>query len=101
MTELWKDPLFQKEFMATYGTLAGYEPELKEEEKETIRTLIKFLKVAPGEAIKQLAPQIKDDDSAAFDFILANLYFQEGQLDQAETFYNSAIKKISYFSKSL
>lgn len=100
MTELWKDPLFQKEFMATYGTLAGYEPELKEEEKETIRTLIKFLKVAPGEAIKQLAPQIKDDDSAAFDFILANLYFQEGQLEQAETFYNSAIKKYPSFRRA-
>lgn len=100
MTELWKDPLFQKEFMATYGTLAGYEPELKEEEKETIRTLIKFLKVAPGEAIKQLAPQVKDDDSAAFDFILANLYFQEGQLEQAETFYNSAIKKYPSFRRA-
>ena len=100
MTELWKDASFQKEFMATYGTLAGYEPELKEEEKETIRTLIKFLKVAPGEAIKQLAPQVKKDDSAAFDFILANLYFQEGQLDQAETFYNSAIKKYPSFRRA-
>lgn len=100
MTELWKDASFQKEFMATYGTLAGYEPELKEEEKETIRTLIKFLKVAPGEAIKQLAPQVKKDDSAAFDFILANLYFQEGKLDEAETFYKSAIRKYPNFRRA-
>jgi tetratricopeptide (TPR) repeat protein len=100
MTELWKDASFQKEFMATYGTLAGYEPELKEEEKETIRTLIKFLKVAPGEAIKQLAPQVKKDDSAAFDFILANLYFQEGQLDEAENFYKSAIRKYPNFRRA-
>ena len=80
MTELWKDASFQKEFMATYGTLSGYEPDISEAEKARLRELIKIIRQKPLEAIKELAAQINSNDSAAFDFILANLYFQEGQL---------------------
>ena len=100
MTELWNNPQFQKEFTASYGTLAGYEPTLSEEDKSTLRTLIKIIKARPEQAIKQLSEQIKDDDSAAFDFILANLYFQEGNLVAAEKFYLQAIKKYPAFRRA-
>ena len=100
MTELWNNPQFQKEFTASYGTLAGYEPTLSEEEKNKLRTLIKIIKARPEQAIKQLSEQIKDDDSAAFDFILANLYFQEGDLVAAEKFYLQAIKKYPSFRRA-
>lgn len=100
MSELWNDPQFQKEFTASYGTLAGYEPPISEEEKSTLRTLIKVIKSKPKQAIKQLSEQMKADDSAAFDFILANLYFQEGDLENAEKFYNQAIKKYPAFRRA-
>ena len=100
MAELWNDPQFQKEFTASYGTLAGYEPTLSEEDKSTLRTLIKIIKARPEQAIKQLSEQIKEDDSAAFDFILANLYFQEGDLINAEKFYLQAIKKYPAFRRA-
>ena len=100
MSELWNDPQFQKEFTASYGTLAGYEPTLSEEDKSTLRTLIKIIKARPEQAIKQLSEQIKEDDSAAFDFILANLYFQEGNLINAEKFYLQAIKKYPAFRRA-
>lgn len=100
MAELWNNPQFQKEFTASYGTLAGYEPTLSEEEKSTLRTLIKIIKARPEQAIKQLSEQIKEEDSAAFDFILANLYFQEGDLVAAEKFYLQAIKKYPAFRRA-
>ena len=100
MSELWNNPQFQKEFTASYGTLAGYEPPISEEEKSTLRTLIKVIKSKPKQAIKQLSEQMKADDSAAFDFILANLYFQEGDLENAEKFYNQAIKKYPAFRRA-
>ena len=100
MSELWNDPQFQKEFTASYGTLAGYEPTLSEEDKSTLRTLIKIIKARPEQAIKQLSEQIKEDDSAAFDFILANLYFQEGDLINAEKFYLQSIKKYPAFRRA-
>lgn len=100
MAELWDNPQFQKEFTASYGVLAGYEPGLNDEEKSTLRTLIQIIKARPEEAIKQLAPQIKSDDSAAFDFILANLYFQQGQLNEASQYYKQAINKYPAFRRA-
>ena len=100
MAELWSDPQFQKEFTASYGTLAGYEPTLSEEDKSRLRTLIKIIRARPEQAIKQLSEQIKEEDSAAFDFILANLYFQEGDLVAAEKFYLQAIKKYPAFRRA-
>ena len=55
MAELWNNPQFQKEFTASYGTLAGYEPTLSEEDKSRLRTLIKTIKARPKQAIKQLS----------------------------------------------
>ena len=76
-TDLWDDPVFVQEFLGSYGFLAGYEPPITEEEKQALRGLIDLIKASPKAAIQQLEPQIKSSTSAAFDFILANLYFQE------------------------
>ena len=100
MSELWDDPQFQKEFTASYGVLNGYEPGLNEQEKDTLRSLIKVIKSRPQSAIEQLSSQIKDGDSAAFDFILANLYFQEGQLEEASLYYGKAISKYPAFRRA-
>jgi tetratricopeptide (TPR) repeat protein len=98
--ELWSDPAFVKEFLGSYGFLAGYEPAISEEEKEALRSLIDLIKVSPQVAIKQLEPQITSDSSAAFDFILANLYFQEGNLAKAEQFYSNAVVKHPDFRRA-
>ncbi len=98
--QLWSDPSFVKEFLGSYGFLAGYEPQISDEEKEALRNLIDLIKVNPKVAIQQLEPQITGDSSAAFDFILANLYFQEGNLAKAEQFYNNAVVKHPDFRRA-
>ena len=100
MIALWKDSTFQKEFTASYGILSGYEPDISEAEKARLRELIKIIRQRPLDAIKELASQINSNDSAAFDFILANLYFQEGQLKEAEQYYQSAVKKYPAFRRA-
>ncbi|MDP4878250.1 MAG: hypothetical protein NWR36_00050, partial [Opitutales bacterium] len=92
-SQLWSDPTFVNEFLGSYGFLAGAEPQISDEEKEALRALIDLIKVSPAVAIQQLEPQIKTSSSAAFDFILANLYFQEGNLAKAEQFYTNAVTK--------
>ena len=42
--QLWNDESFVKEFLGSYGFLAGYEPQISDEEKEALRSLIDFLK---------------------------------------------------------
>lgn len=96
----WDDPVFVDEFLGSYGFLAGYEPPISEEEKEALRQLIDLIKLSPAVAIQQLEPQIKKSSSAAFDFILANLYFQEGNLDKASEYYSNAVRKHPDFRRA-
>ncbi len=97
---LWKDPAFIKSFTGSYGFLAGAEPSVSTEEVEALRNLIDVINVRPKIAIEQLEQQITADTSAAFDFILANLYFQEGQLIKAEKHYKIAIEKYPDFRRA-
>ena len=97
---MWEDPAFIKSFTGSYGFLAGYEPDISEDEVAALRALIDLIKVSPKAAIQQLEPQIKTSSSAAFDFILANLYFQEGNLPKAEQYYTSAVTKFPDFRRA-
>lgn len=97
---MWNDPAFIKTFTGSYGFLAGYEPGISDDETDTLRALIDLIKASPSDAIQELEPQIKPGSSAAFDFILANLYFQEGHLAKAEQSYKSAIQKHPDFRRA-
>lgn len=99
-SQLWDDPSFVKEFLGSYGVLAGAEPPISEEEKESLRNLVDLIKASPNAAIQALEPQITDSSSAAFDFILANLYFQSGNLGKAEQYYGNAIVKFPDFRRA-
>ena len=97
---LWKDPEFVKSFIGSYAFLIGYEPKISDQEKDVLRSLVDLIKAKPQAAITQLRPQIKAGSSAAFDFILANLYFQEGKLTEAEKFYKNAVQKYPNFRRA-
>jgi tetratricopeptide (TPR) repeat protein len=99
-SQLWNDPTFVNEFLGSYGFLAGAEPPISDEEKESLRNLIDLIKASPSAAIQALEPQITDSSSAAFDFILANLYFQSGNLAKAERSYNNAVVKHPDFRRA-
>jgi len=98
--QLWSDPSFVKEFLGSYGFLAGAEPPINDEEKEALRNLIDLIKANPKAAIQALEPQITPESSAAFDFILANLYFQGGNLAKAEQYYGNAVVKHPDFRRA-
>lgn len=99
-SQLWSDPTFQKEFLGSFGFLAGAEPQISAEEKEALRNLIDLIKASPKAAVQALEPQITKDSSAAFDFILANLYFQDGKLAKAEQYYGNAVVKHPDFRRA-
>ena len=97
---MWRDPAFIKSFTGSYGFLAGAEPEISAEEIDALRSLIDIINVRPKVAVEQLEQQITKETSAAFDFILANLYFQEGKLRDAEEHYKIAIEKYPDFRRA-
>ena len=98
--DMWNDPAFINSFTASYGILSEYEPPISNDEKVVLRAVMDAIKSNPRAAIQQLEPQIKAKTSAAFDFILANLYFQEGDLKNAEKYYNKATRKFPNFRRA-
>lgn len=98
--KLWEDPTFQNEFLGSYGFLAGAEPPLSSKERAVLRDLINLINNQPQEAIQALRPKTTPESSAAFDFILANLYFQQDDLNQAEQYYQKAVAKHPDFRRA-
>ena len=97
---MWNDPSFIKSFTGSYGILSKYEPEISEAEKDALRGLLPIIRNNPRGAITQLESQIKPSSSAAFDFILANLYFQNGDLSNAGKYYKKATAKHPSFRRA-
>lgn len=100
MKQLWNDPEFKKDFTASYGVIANYEPDLDDEDKKRLKSYYETIKQNPKSAITKMEKELKEDDNAAFYFILANLYFQEGNIEKAKLFYNKSIKKYPQFRRA-
>ncbi len=98
--DMWDDPNFVKSFTASFGVLSGFEPEISDPEKVILRDLMPAIRNNPREAINTLRRAINRDSTAAFDFILANLHFQEGNLEEAARYYRNAIQKYPNFRRA-
>jgi tetratricopeptide (TPR) repeat protein len=94
------DPEWRKSFVGSYGFLSGAEPQIQQSELELLREVIDLMKVNPRAAATMLGQQVKPDGSAALDFILANLYFQDGQQELARSSYGAALEKFPDFRRA-
>jgi tetratricopeptide (TPR) repeat protein len=95
-----RDPEWQKRFLGSYGFLSGVEPEINTSELEMLREVIELMKVDTRAAQAMLAQGVSANSSAALDFILANLEFQNGELESARKHYESALKKFPDFRRA-
>ena len=95
-----RDPEWQKSFLGSYGFLSGAEPEIKPSELEILREVIDLMGVNPRAAAAMLEQRVAEDTSAAVDFILANLHFQNGQLPKATASYQKALAKFPDFRRA-
>lgn len=94
------DPVWRAHFLGTYGVLSGAEPEIRATEREILREVIELMKVDTGAAAAMLEGQVTADSSAAVDFILANLQFQNGALESAMKRYEAALAKFPDFRRA-
>ncbi|MFH1499409.1 MAG: tetratricopeptide repeat protein [Verrucomicrobiota bacterium] len=97
---MWQDPAFVKAFTGSYGFLSGAEPKVSDKEIELLRETFDLIKVQPALAVEHLKKNLRPDASAAFDFVLGNLYFQDGKLPEARAAYETAIKKFPDFRRA-
>ncbi len=95
-----RDPEWQKSFLGSYGFLSGAEPDIKPSELELLKEVIDLLKLNPKVAQAMLEQRVGADSSAALDFILANLRFQNGDVDKAGEGYELALSKFPDFRRA-
>lgn len=97
---IWNDPVFKKQFIASYGINSEVEPRVTAEEiaiLEKIRPLMaEDLKKAEG----SLRRQIKSESSAILDFTLGSIYFQQDNMIDALENYLKAVTKFPNFRRA-
>jgi Flp pilus assembly protein TadD len=94
------DPEWQKHFLGSYGFLSGAEPEIREDEVELLQDVLELMGTDPKAAATMLQQQLDPTSSAALDFVLANLEFQNGELELAKQYYRSALEKFPDFRRA-
>ncbi len=97
---LWDDPQFQRRFLGSYGVQAEVEPRVTAVEREQLEKLMPLMGSDPDEAARQLDQLTRPESSAALDFYLGNLHFQQGRLDQAAARYEAALAKFPSFLRA-
>ncbi|MFP6901800.1 MAG: tetratricopeptide repeat protein [Opitutales bacterium] len=98
--EFWSSPDFIRSFIGDYGFRSQIEPRIDRKEQELLRKVISQAQTDHLLAIATLEKAIKPDSSAALDFTLATLRFQNGKLTRAAEGYKIAIGKLPSFLRA-
>ncbi len=99
---IWDEELFQKQFLASYGVNTEIEPKLTAVEFEQMQKVLDAMAEDDdtAKAEKLLLKNCKESSSATFEFTLANIYFQQDQLEEALTWYDTAIEQFPNFRRA-
>lgn len=102
---IWNDPEFQRQFIESYLSETDIEPKVSEEERETMQQVLDFISSDEMDEAARVLEQILTAEqefpvSAVFDFTLANIYFQQDELDEAVPYYETAVEKHPKFRRA-
>ena len=98
--EFWHSPEFVRSFMGDYGFRTEIEPKVSRTEQQVLREASARAQNDLGEAVQYLSGKLKTESSAAIDFALATMQFQQGRLGGAVQGYGKAIKKFPNFLRA-
>lgn len=97
---IWRDPVFQKQFVGTYGINAEIEPRVTPEEVKILEKVRPLMASDLKKAEEQLRGSMKPDCSAVLDYTLASIAFQQDDLDNALRGYTKAVEKFPSFRRA-
>jgi len=93
-------PDFREQFLASYGVNPKIEPEVSQDDRPLYERIEPYLRDNPRQAIRIVEEAIEPDTSAAFHFLLGNLYYQTGQYGQSQRALEQAVKKFPSFRRA-
>lgn len=94
------DPEWRNRFLGSYGVLSGVEPEISEDERVLLPEVIELMDDDPKAAATLLEQRVGPASSAALDFLLGNLHFQNDEQEPAIRYYRSALEKFPDFRRA-
>ncbi|AQQ09707.1 tetratricopeptide repeat protein [Sedimentisphaera cyanobacteriorum] len=105
MTELdlkiWNDPEFKERFAESYMAESEVEPRVTKSEREVIMEIMDLISDDKmNKAAEMLKDEITEASSAVFDFTLANIHFQNEELEKAIKPYKNAVEKFPRFRRA-
>ena len=98
--DIWNDPVFQKQFIAGYGTNSEIEPRVTPEEVAILEKIRPLMADDMPKAEVSLKRQMKPDCSAILDFTLGGIQFQQNKLIEALDNYCKAVTKFPSFRRA-
>src|SRR5688572_25559721 len=93
VNSIWDDPVFQKQFIASYGINSEVEPRITPEELKILDAMRTLMADNMPQAEIELEKQITSDCSAILDFTLGGIRFQQSKFDLALGNYQTAVAK--------
>ena len=101
--DFWSDRSFVEKFMGSYGMVTSVEPKLNSDESDALKKFADEMKSGDlnrAESVIRKAMRSDRNHSAQLDFIIGNLAFQAGRVDDAIAGYNEAIRKFPDFRRA-
>lgn len=107
LARLWRDPVFQKRLMGSFGVNSEIEPVLSPEQQTVYDEVVRLMNEDQRNEAESLMKEALQDEvfgkapgSALFSFTLGNLYFQAGRSRPAAAAFLDALKKFPDFRRA-
>lgn len=97
---MWRDPVFQKQFVGGYGINSEIEPRVTPEEVKTLEKIRPLMAQDLPQAEALLKKAMKPDCSATLDFTLGSIQFQQDRMGDALVSYRRAVEKFPSFRRA-
>lgn len=96
----FSNPEFRARFAQSYIAESSVNPNITADEKGLFDEIVPLIESDPSGAITRLDGAISSSSSAAFDYILGNLLYQEGEIDEAVSAYQAAVRKFPNYYRA-
>lgn len=99
--KIWNDSSFQKRFAESYMAETEIEPRVTIEERDRMQKVLGFMSSGEMDKAAGLLEKSRGDKAnALYDFMLANILFQQEKIDQAAGIYQIAVEKYPKFRRA-
>lgn len=99
--EIWNDPSFQRQFAESYMSDSDVEPRVNLDERESMQKVLDYISSEKMDKAESMLEKKRGEKSnALYDFMLANILFQQEKLEAAAPVYETAVEKFPKFRRA-